>query len=118
MRKETIYGREVCLQGSPLTLLVFKNEFRGDPDAHDGNFGAQLSDLIKSEEQDGETVYFVNYLGLLRVAWALAKTYDKTVPDFASWLAEFPADKFSLVEGGEELSSVIDSVLADEIFRS
>ena len=115
MRRETIFGREVCLQGSPLTLLIYRQEFSGDSDAHDGNLGAQLADLIQSEERDGETVFFVNLVGLLRIAWALAKTYDKRTPNFEAWLADFDESAFSLSDG-DELSRIVDDVVTAELF--
>lgn len=115
MRRETIFGREVCLQGSPLTLLIFRQEFGGDADAHDGNLGAQLADLVNVEERDGSTDYYINILGLLRVAWALARTYDKKIPNFEAWLADFDEAAFNLADG-DELSRIIDDVITAEIF--
>lgn len=115
MRRETIFGREMGLQGSPLTLLIFRQEFGGDPDAHDGNLGAQLADLLITEERDGETVFFVNLVGLLRIAWALAKTYDKHIPNFEAWLEDFDESAFSLADG-DELSRIVDDVITAELF--
>jgi hypothetical protein len=116
MRRETIFGRSLCLQGSPLTLLIFKQEFSGDPLAHDGNFEAQISDLLNSEEdENGETVFFINTLGLLRVAWAMAKTYDKKTPNFEAWLEDFDEAAFDMRDA-EELSQFVDAVINKEIF--
>lgn len=115
MRRETIFGRKVCLQGSPLTYWVYHQEFRGDSDAHDGNLGGQLADLLITEERDGETVFFVNTLGLLRVAWALAKTYDKRTPQFEAWLEDFDESAFNMADG-DELSRIVDDVVTAELF--
>ena len=115
MRRETIFGREVCLQGSPLTLLIYRQEFSGDSDAHDGNLGAQLADLLQTEERDGETVFFVNLIGILRIAWALAKTYDKRTPNFEAWLEDFDESAFNMADG-DELSRIVDDVITAELF--
>ena len=118
MRREIIFGRPVCLQGSPLTLLIYQQEFSGDLAAHDGDFAAQLSDLLRTEEQDGEPVFFVNYLGFLRIAWAMARTYDKKVPNFQEWLGDFPEEAFHLTDGGDELVAAINRIIDKEIFVS
>lgn len=101
-----------------MTFLIFHQEFRGDPDAHDGNLAAQLTDIYRTEERDGETAFFVNYLGFLRVAWALARTYDKRTPNFPEWLGDFPEEAFNLKEGGDEMVEVIDRIIEREIFVS
>lgn len=102
MIRGDIFGRTVEMQGSPYTMLVFKREF-------DENLQAFMTEAYSRENIDVEE--------FLRIAWAMAKTYDDEVRDYESWLLEFDADLFDLREG-QEAFSVIVSAIEAELFRN
>lgn len=99
MRKVSIWGREMALQGSPLTLLIYRQEFGGD-----------LLEAI-AETQDGERVFIEP---LLRVAWSMARTADENVSPYLEWLDQFPDEEFDLLHPPVE---VIVSAINAELFR-
>lgn len=100
MKRCVIWGREVELQGSPLTLLVFKKEFDCDLAVH-------LSSSYKKDILDIED--------FLKVAWAMAKTYSDEVDPYEDWLSQFDPGCFSLTEIPIE---VISSAINAELFCS
>ena len=71
MRRVSIFGQDVELQGSPYTFLVFREEFGGDL----GEFMADAYAKPRPQTED-----------FLRIAWAMAKTRDDDVPRYADWL--------------------------------
>jgi hypothetical protein len=101
MRRGILFGRDVQMAGSPLALLYFREEF-------DTSLPSYISEIYKHKPLDCEE--------FLRVAWALAKVCDKDIPSYEEWLDEFPDEAFSLLGSGECIS-VIDSVIAAEMFR-
>lgn len=101
MQRGVIFGRTVEMQGSPYTLLVFKREF-GE------NLTSFIVDAYKQEEADIEC--------FLRIAWAMAKTYNEDITDYERWLEEFDADAFNLAEG-QAAFGVITSAVNAELFR-
>ena len=105
MYRGKIFGREVEMQGSPYTLLVFKNEFEEDLSQHVDRLQRQL----KENEVDIE--------GYLRVAWAMARTYDDKVDYYDRWLEEFPDEFDFTADGRLETFSVIVSAMNAELFR-
>lgn len=88
------------MQGSPVTLLLFKEEFSED-------LPAFLMEIYKKDPLDIED--------FLRVAWAMTATYDKATVHYAEWL-ETLADDFDLREGTEAVL-VISSAIQAELFR-
>ena len=100
MKRGTIFGRVVEMQGSPLTLLIYKNEF-------DGDLFADLVAAMTEEPPDMEA--------FMRFAWAMAKTRDDGTSDYEHWLEEFPPE-FTLAEGQAALSVIISATEA-ELFR-
>lgn len=100
MRRGKIFGRDVEMQGSPLTLLIYKREFEGD----------LFADLV--EAMSGETY---DMEAFMRFAWAMAKTRNDEIADYEHWLEEFPAE-FSLLEGQAALGVILSAADA-ELFR-
>lgn len=104
MKQVTIFGSVVKMQGSPMTLLYYRNEFGTD----------LYSDYAKGCEE-----YF-DVSSMLQIAWSMAKTVDPVaVPDFVSWVSEFDVSKFTLKGLGETnswTSGVIEAFNA-ELFR-
>ena len=72
MYRGTIWGREVCMQGGPLSYLVYKREFGGD-------LALDLLEAYKGGKAAVET--------FLRFAWCMARTYDASVspPQRRGW---------------------------------
>ena len=99
MRRGVIWGREVCMQGSPLTYLHYKREFGGD-------LGQDLVVTYSKGSADAET--------MLRFAWAMAKTHDPSTSPYEDWLAEFDPEGFSALQSPVE---VVDSAVVAELFR-
>lgn len=97
MRRAVIWGREVEMQGSPFTFLVFREEFGGD-------LAAFLVATYKKETPETEDY--------LRIAWSMARTHDPAIPAYADWLKGF--GEFSL--RGDSPIGVIDSAIAAELF--
>lgn len=104
MQRGVVFGRELEMSGSPLTLLIFREEF-------DEGLPKYLAYLAQkaAEEMDPEE--------FLRVAWAMARTYDSDVQRYEEWLDEFPDEAFYLGEGSVECISVITSAIDAELFR-
>lgn len=128
MRRETVFGREMELAGSPLTLLYFQQEFGDDPLACYGALQDSIGELwIPVDDDDappadaadgGDEGGFVpNLLLFLKVCWAMAKTVDPKTQYFERWLSEFDEEKFDLSEG-VEAALVIHRAVQAEIFRS
>lgn len=99
MLRGTIWGREVEMQGSPLTYLHYKREFGGD-------LGADLVAAYSKGSADAET--------MLRFAWAMAKTNDTSTLPYEDWLAEFDPEEFSVLQSPV---GVVDSAVVAELFR-
>lgn len=98
MKRCRFWGRDVELQGSPLTLLIFKKEFGCDLAAH-------LSSSYKKEVLDIED--------FLKIAWAMAKTCNEGTEQYEKWLAQFNSRFFTLSEIPIE---VISSAINAELF--
>lgn len=99
MIRGTIWGREVEMQGSPLTYLHYKREF-------DGDLGTDLTAVYAAGKADTET--------MLRFAWAMAKTSDPSTSPYEVWLAEFDPEGFSALQTPV---GVVDSAICAELFR-
>lgn len=99
MIRGVIWGREVEMQGSPLTYLHYKREFGGD-------LGADLAGTYSKGSADAET--------MLRFAWAMAKTRDESISPYEEWLSEFDPEEFSALDSPV---GVIDSAICAELFR-
>jgi hypothetical protein len=95
----SIFGREMKLQGSPVTLVEYHREFSCD----------LMQDLVKAYSQG-----FINSAIILQIAWAMARTHDKETPAFEIWIKEFDAEKFNLVDA--DFLEVVDSAINAELF--
>ena len=100
MYRGVIWGREVCMQGGPLSYLVYKRAF-------DSDLACDLLDAYRAETVTVET--------FLRFAWTMARTYDPAISDYENWLAEFDLSNFSIADSPV---GVIDSAINAELFRS
>lgn len=100
MRRGIIWGREVCMQGGPLSYLVYKTEFGGD-------LALDLVDTYKAAQVDTER--------FLRFAWTMARTYDPETSGYETWLDEFDLGEFTIAESP---IGVIDSAINAELFRN
>lgn len=100
MQRGIIWGREVKMQGGPLSYLVYKREFDGD----------LALDLLAVYQRGEATVE-----EFLRFAWTMARTYDPEVSPYEAWLAEFDLEEFSVVDSPV---GVIDSAINAELFRN
>ncbi len=98
MKRVTIWGKRIDLQGSPLTLLIFKKAFGTDLTKH-------LNDAYHKNQLDIED--------FLRVAWAMAKTNNDATPEYEEWLASFDQKLFKL---SDIPIGVINSAIEAEFF--
>ena len=96
----SIFGREMTLQGSPVTLVEYQREFSCD----------LMQDLVKAYSQG-----FINSAIMLQIAWAMARTHEKTIPAFEEWLREFDTENFNLLDA--DFLEVVDSAINAELFR-
>lgn len=111
MQRAVIYGQEVCMQGSPYTLLVYRRAFGAD----------LMRDIVEAygeapldgSEDEGQAPAMSVFL---QVAWAMARTHSDDVPDYPDWLRAFDPREFSLGDGAA--LEVIDSAIAAELFRA
>lgn len=101
MKTCSICGRDVQIQGSPLTLVIYNNEFGADLMSDIAN--AYLGDTIDA-------------VALLKICWAMAKTKDKNLDGFEDWLSKFDAEKFDLLKLKTSLEVVVSAINA-ELFR-
>lgn len=99
MQSASIWGREVIMQGSPLTYLEYKREFGGD-------LANDLTDVYTAGKADTAT--------MLKFAWAMAKTHDPSISKFEAWISEFDLEGFSVLQSP---IGVIDSAICAELFR-
>lgn len=79
MYRGYIYGRDLCMTGSPYALLAFKREF-----------GESLPDIVKHIQRRFAETDEIDIISLLGVCWAMCKSHaDYGTPCFAQWLADF-----------------------------
>ena len=101
MQRAHVWGRDIEMQGSPWTLVIYREEFGGD----------LLSDVVSAFK--GETLELADFL---RFCWAMCRTADDSVPGFQEWCAGFP--EFDLSDGkGSVFASVVVSAMNAELFR-
>ena len=101
MRRARIWGRDVEMQGSPWTFVVYRREFGGD----------LLSDIIAAYAKPSLELY-----DLVRFCWAMCRTKSDDVEGFEEWCNSFPA--FTLADGeATAVASVIISAIDAELFR-
>ena len=101
MKRALIWGRELQMQGSPWTFVVYKREFGGD----------LLVDIIAAYAKES-----LEMADLLKIAWAMCRTVSDDVEDFDAWCNNFPM--FTLADGeATAVASVIISAIDAEIFR-
>ena len=100
MQRATIYGREIEMQGSPYTFLVYRKEFGGD----------LLKAIIEAYKETPVDVSL-----LLQIVWAMAKTYNEKTSSYPDWLREFNVKEFAV----NELKWVgkVDGAISAELFR-
>ena len=97
-----IWGRDIEMQGSPWTFVLYKRAFGGD----------LLSDFLAATKKD--PLELDDYL---KVCWAMCRTRSDEVADFGQWCNGFP--DFTLADGeGAAFVSVVDSAVVAELFRS
>lgn len=101
MRRGTIFGREVEMQGGPYALAAYRREFSAP----------LFSDLAKAYEEAPPDL-----ATLLQVAWAMAKTADDATSPYLEWLREFDSREFTLADTAE-VTGVIYSAISAELFR-
>ncbi|MBQ9000309.1 MAG: hypothetical protein IJ087_00450 [Eggerthellaceae bacterium] len=102
MIRARIWGREVEMQGSPWTFLVYRREFGGD----------LLSDIVEAYKRER-----VELADFLKFAWAMCRTRSDEVEPFDEWCRSFP--EFTLGDGeGSAVASVIGSAIEAELFRA
>ncbi len=102
------------MQGSPYTLLVYKQAFGGD--LMKDLVGAYSSEAASADEDLDEAGSSVPEMStFLQVAWAMARTHSDDIPDYPDWLRAFDPKEFSLGDGAA--LEVIDSAVAAELFR-
>ena len=99
MIRADIWGREVEMQGSPLTLLHYRREFGGD----------LLADLVANLAGGKVPLEW-----LLRACWAMHATATPGLSGYEQWLGEFPEDGIDLAE---PVAEVILSAMTAELFR-
>lgn len=112
MHRGVIYGREIRMQGSPYTLLVYRHAFGSDL-MRDLASAYGQDQLDEAEEDARGMVPDVSIF--LQIAWAMARTWTDEVPDYPDWLRSFDPREFSLEDGST--LGVIDSAIAAELFR-
>ena len=101
MQRARIWGRDIEMQGSPWTFVVYKRAFGGD----------LLSDIIAASRKD--PIELDDYL---KVCWAMCRTCSERIAEFGQWCGEFP--EFTLADGeGAAFVSVVDSAVVAELFR-
>ena len=101
MRRDRIWGRDIEMQGSPWTFVVYKRAFGGD----------LLSDIVAAYAKPS-----IELDDLLKFAWAMCRTKSDDVEDFEEWCKSFPA--FTLADGeATAVASVIISAIDAEVFR-
>ncbi len=104
MREIKIGNKEVRVRATPLTLLIYKREFKTD----------MLSDLISmSDVLDDNSK--IEGLKILQFAWAMAATdkFGKSFPSFEKWLSQFEYIDF----GDEKTTFEIVEVAQEGLFR-
>lgn len=101
MQHVTVWGRELDLQGSPLTLLAYRKEF-------DGDLSEAITNLFRSDSE-------ILVEPMLRIVWAMAKTADSDTSPYEEWLDEFPDGEFDVLNPPLE---VIISAFNAELFRT
>lgn len=106
------------MQGSPYTVLVYKQAFGGDlmrdlVASYGGNASSEDGLCESDEREEGNAIPEVSTF--LQVAWAMARTHSDEVPDYPDWLRAFDPREFSLGDGSA--LEVIDSAIAAELFR-
>lgn len=100
MRRAVIYGREIEMQGSPYTFLVYRTGFGGD----------LFKDIVSAYESSPPDMSL-----MLQIAWAMARTHDDGVSNYPDWLREFDPKLFAV--GDADALGVIDSAITAELFR-
>ena len=101
MQRASVWGRDIQMQGSPWTLVVYREEFGGD----------LLSDVVEAFKREPMSLD-----DFLRFCWAMCRTCDDDVPGFEEWCRSFP--EFDLSDGkGSAFASVVVSAMNAELFR-
>lgn len=100
MIRAVVFGRELRMQGSPYTLIVYRREFDGD----------LLQSVVGAYQETPPDM-----TTLMQVAWAMCKTHDEGTSGFVEWIKEFDVGRFTL--GDPETIGVIDSAINAELFR-
>lgn len=102
MLRAQLFGREVEMQGSPWTFVVYHREFGGD----------LLADIVAAEQKNPVELH-----DFLKFAWAMCRTCNDQVAGFKEWCNSF--EEFTLSDGeGSAFVSVVNSAIEAELFRA
>lgn len=97
----TIDGQEVRFKSTGATPLRFKAQFGKDYFAE----LMKMKDLESITNGDTDALAKIDFEGLYKIVWTLAKTADKDIPEHIEWLDGF--DEFPLLEVFMELQDLI-----------
>jgi hypothetical protein len=107
-----IDGKEVKFRSTGATPIRFKAQFRKDYFAE--VMKLNLLEKLDKKQKQGEDLTLKDYESIdfdifYNIAWVLAKTADKDIPDPISWLDSF--DEFPMLEIIPELQDMVISTL-------
>ena len=105
-----IDGKQVRFKSTGATPLRYKAQFGKDYFAEIMKMGV-LEKLAKIDKENikPEDLEGLDFEVFYNIAWTMAKTADKEIPDPSSWLDEF--DEFPMMEIIPELMDLIVSSL-------
>ena len=74
-----IDGKDVPLRATAMNMVIYRSEFNKD-----------IMEVSGAIVKAGSTQDFTNLdsLGVARLIWTMAKTYDKDLPSFEKWFSE------------------------------
>ncbi|WP_165055035.1 MULTISPECIES: hypothetical protein [unclassified Adlercreutzia] len=103
MYRGIVYGRDLCMAGSPYALLAFKREF-----------GESLPNIARLVQLRYATAEEIDIPSLLGICWAMCKSFDDhNTPGFDQWYADFN------FKGGEIPDDIGEAVIAlDQIWTA
>ena len=103
MYRGNVYGRDLCMCGSPYALLVFKREF-----------GENLPEIARHVQKRFAETEEIDVISLLGMCWAMCKSYDDyNTPGFMQWYEDFG------FENGEIPDDISEAVIAlDQIWSA
>lgn len=107
-----IDGKEVKMASTVGTLYRYRMQFKSDFLKDLASLAEKLEQIKKSKEVGVYDEFNVMQLeSFERIAWSMAKTADKNIPDIEDWLDEF--DMFSIYEALPEILSLANTNFND-----